>query len=83
MNENKVESSGESVRYSNGREWTPEQRAPIFEQARAEFDSEATEAELKELLDQREKGLLLSGEEILAMAEELCQKHEQEQKVAG
>ncbi len=53
------------------RELSPEEEAAILAQAKAQFDPVASEAEWKELLRQREQGLLVSGEEVLAMLDEL------------
>ena len=47
------------------RELTKEEETAILAQARMEFDSATSEQEWKDLLRQREQGLLVSGEELL------------------
>ena len=78
--------SGESTRPSRlcpDGGLTPEQEAAIRADARAYYDSvgeEQLSKEFTELMHQYEQGLLFSGEEILAMVEELSREHEQAPK---
>jgi hypothetical protein len=54
----------EGVSIPTPRDLTPEEEAAILAEDRAEFDEAACEAELIELLRQRELGLLVSGDDL-------------------
>jgi hypothetical protein len=60
------------------RDLTKEEEMAILAQARMEFDPVASEAECRELLRQREQGLLVSAEELLDQLESLDGKSHRE-----
>jgi hypothetical protein len=61
----------EGVKIPEPRDLTPEEESAILHKAKTEFDPLITEAECEELLRQSEQGLLISGDELLRIIDEL------------
>jgi hypothetical protein len=70
----------EGVQIPEPRDLTPEEEAAILHKAATEFDPLITEAECEELLRQSDQGLLVSGEEVLRIINELEAMEEKPRK---
>ena len=62
---------GEGISIPVPRELKPEEEAAIIAQYKAKLDLRKLESECKELLEQLEKGTLVSAEEVLRELEEM------------
>jgi hypothetical protein len=66
-----IEDIKNGVPFPEPKELTAEEEAEILAQAKEKIDPMLGEAEFAELLRQHELGLLVSGDELLAMLDEL------------